>query len=193
MGMPFVVLMPIFAARSTAWRPAHLRLSDGCDGLRRAGGRLQLAARKSVLGLGRKIAISSAVFGGGLIGFGLSHYFWLSMGMMLIAGFGMMQGMASSNTIIQTIVSEGMRGRVMSYYTIAFVGMAPFGSLLAGAMAHAFGAPLTVIVNGAFVMLGAAWFATRLPAVRNAIRPIYREMGILPVEVVSGMTSGGAS
>jgi MFS family permease len=115
------------------------------------------------------------------------------MGMMLVAGFGMMQGMASSNTIIQTIVSEDKRGRVMSYYTIAFVGMAPFGSLLAGAMAHWFGAPLTVILNGAIVMLGALWFATRLPAVRAVTRPIYREMGILPVEVVSGMTSGGAS
>jgi hypothetical protein len=104
----------------------------------------------------------------------------------------MMQGMASSNTIIQTIVSEDKRGRVMSYYTIAFVGMAPFGSLLAGTMAHWIGAPTTVILNGAAVLLGAAWFTTRLPAVRHAIHPIYREMGILPVEVVSGMTSGGA-
>jgi MFS family permease len=156
-------------------------------------GALLLAARRSVLGLGRKISVSSAVFGAGLIGFGLSHTFWLSMGMMLVAGFGMMQGMASSNTIIQTIVSEDKRGRVMSYYTIAFVGMAPFGSLLAGTMAHWFGAPLTVILNGATVILGAAWFTTRLPAVRAAIHPIYREMGILPVEVVSGMTAGGAS
>ena len=193
MGMPFVVLMPIFAARVLHGGPHTFGFLMGAMGSGALVGALQLAARKSVLGLGRKIAISSAVFGAGLIGFGLSHYFWLSMGMMLIAGYGMMQGMASSNTIIQTIVSEGMRGRVMSYYTIAFVGMAPFGSLLAGSMAHAFGAPRTVIVNGAIVMLGAAWFATRLPAVRDAIRPIYREMGILPVEVVSGMTSGGAS
>jgi hypothetical protein len=89
---------------------------------------------------------------------------------------------------IQTIVPEDKRGRVMSYYTIAFVGMAPFGSRLAGTLAHAIGAPLSVILNGAVVLLGGAWFATRLPAVRAAIRPIYREMGILPIEVVTGMT-----
>jgi MFS family permease len=95
---------------------------------------------------------------------------------------GMMQGMAASNTIIQTLVSEDKRGRVMSYYTMAFMGMAPFGSLLAGTMASAVGAPLTVIVNGAVVVLGAAWFFTRLPSIRRVIRPIYREMGILPFE-----------
>jgi MFS family permease len=93
---------------------------------------------------------------------------------------GMMQGMAASNTIIQTIVSEDKRGRVMSYYTMAFMGMAPFGSLLAGSMARVVGAPMTVIVNGCFVLLGAAWFWTRLPALRVAIRPIYQEMGIVP-------------
>jgi MFS family permease len=102
--------------------------------------------------------------------------------MVFVAGMGMMQGMAASNTIIQTIVSEDKRGRVMSYYTMAFMGMAPFGSLLAGTMAHKVGAPWTVIVNGAVVVLGAAWFATRLPEVRRAIRPVYREMGILPAE-----------
>jgi MFS family permease len=118
----------------------------------------------------------------GLIGFGSSRVFWLSMIMVLIAGMGMMQGMAASNTIIQTLVSEDKRGRVMSFYTMAFMGMAPFGSLLAGSMAHAIGAPWTVIANGAVVLLGAAWFFTRLPGIRVVIRPIYREMGILPLE-----------
>jgi MFS family permease len=193
MGMPFVVLMPIFAARVLHGGPHTFGFLMGAMGSGALVGALLLAARRSVLGLGRKIAVSSAVFGAGLIGFGLSHTFWLSMGMMLVAGFGMMQGMASSNTIIQTIVSEDKRGRVMSYYTIAFVGMAPFGSLLAGTMAHWIGAPLTVILNGTVVLVGSLWFTTRLPAVRAAIHPIYREMGILPVEVVSGMTSGGAS
>jgi MFS family permease len=145
---------------------------------------LALAARKSVLGLVRMIPIAAAVFGVGLIGFGLSHVFWLSMVMVLIAGMGMMQGMAGSNTIIQTIVPEDKRGRVMSYYTMAFVGMAPFGSLLAGSMAHAVGAPWTVIANGSAVLLGAAWFTTQLGAVRREMRPIYREMGILPPEQV---------
>jgi MFS family permease len=95
---------------------------------------------------------------------------------------GMMQGMAASNTVIQTIVTEDMRGRVMSYYTMAFMGMAPFGSLLAGSMAHAFGAPWTVIANGAVVLVAGALFATRLPKLGRQIRVIYREMGILPAE-----------
>ena len=101
--------------------------------------------------------------------------------MVFIAGMGMMQGMAASNTVIQTIVTDDKRGRVMSYYTMAFMGMAPFGSLLAGTMAQRVGAPWTVILNGAVVLVGAAWFATRLPSLRSQIRPIYQEMGIIPV------------
>jgi MFS family permease len=97
---------------------------------------------------------------------------------------GMMQCAAASNTIIQTLVPEDKRGRVMSYYTMAFVGMAPFGSLLAGSLAHLLGAPRTVIANGAAVLLGAAWFWTQLPALRRELRPIYRELGILPPEPV---------
>ena len=108
------------------------------------------------------IPIAAAVFGVGLIGFGLSHILWLSMLMMLVAGFGMMQGMTASNTIIQTLGPEDMRGRVMSYYTMAFVGMAPFGSLLAGALAHAIGAPRTVIVSGVACIPGSLWFWSRL-------------------------------
>ncbi|HEY1160139.1 MAG TPA: MFS transporter [Terracidiphilus sp.] len=182
MGMPFVVLMPIFAARVLRGGPHTLGFLMGAMGVGALVSALSLAARKSVLGLVRMIPIAAAVFGLGLIGFGLSRVFWLSIIMVLIAGMGMMQGMAGSNTIIQTIVSEDKRGRVMSYYTMAFVGMAPFGSLLAGTLAHAVGAPWTVIANGSSVLLGAAWFATQLPAVRREIRPVYREMGILPAE-----------
>jgi MFS family permease len=182
MGMPFVVLMPIFAARVLHGGPHTLGFLMGAMGVGALISALSLAARKSVRGLIRMIPIAAAVFGLGLIGFGLSHWFWLSMITVLIAGMGMMQGMASSNTIIQTLVSEDKRGRVMSYYTMAFMGMAPFGSLLAGTMATAVGAPSTVIVNGAAVLLGAAWFFTRLPAVRRTVRPIYQEMGIIPVE-----------
>jgi MFS family permease len=182
MGMPFVVLMPIFAARVLHGGPHTLGFLMGAMGVGALISALSLAARKSVLGLVRMIPLAAAVFGLGLIGFGLSRVFWLSLIMLLISGMGMMQGMAGSNTIIQTIVSEDKRGRVMSYYTIAFVGMAPFGSLLAGSLAHAIGAPWTVIMNGSVVLLGAAWFMTQLPAVRREMRPIYREMGILPQE-----------
>lgn len=182
MGMPFVVLMPIFAARVLHGGPHTLGFLMGAMGVGALVSALSLAARKSVRGLVKMIPIAAAVFGLGLIGFGLSRVFWLSMIMLLVAGAGMMQGMAGSNTVIQTIVPEDKRGRVMSYYTMAFVGMAPFGSLLAGSLAHMAGAPWTVIANGSLVLLSAAWFATRLPKVRREIRPIYQEMGILPAE-----------
>jgi MFS family permease len=152
----------------------------GASGVGALAAALSLAMRNSVLGLGRMIPIDAICFGAGLIVFGFSRVMWISMLMMVLTGFGMMQGMAASNTIIQTIVPEDRRGRVMSYYTMAFVGMAPFGSLLAWAMAHRLGAPHTVMITGAVVVLGGLWFATRLPALREEIRPIYQAMGILP-------------
>jgi MFS family permease len=180
MGMPFVVLMPIFAAQVLHGGPHTLGFLMGAMGVGALVSALSLAARKSVRGLIGMIPVASLVFGLGLIGFGLSHNFWLSMAMAFVAGMGMMQGMAASNTVIQTLVSEEMRGRVMSYYTVAFVGMAPFGSLLAGAMAHRLGAPLTVMLNGTVVMVGSLWFFTRLAAVRRVVKPIYQKQGILP-------------
>jgi MFS family permease len=180
MGMPFVVLMPVFAVKVLRGGPHTLGFLMGAMGVGALISALSLAARKSVRGLIRIIPVSAIVFGLGLIGFGLSRLVWLSLIAVLVAGMGMMQGMAASNTVIQTIVSEDKRGRVMSYYTMAFVGMAPFGSLLAGTMASAIGAPLTVMVNGAAVILGAAWFMTRFPALRRAVRPIYQELGIIP-------------
>jgi MFS family permease len=182
MGMPFVVLMPVFAKTVLHGGPHTLGFLMGSMGMGALFSALSLAARKNVRGLVRMIPIAAAVFGAGLIGFGLSRVFWLSMIMVFVAGAGMMQGMAASNTVIQTIVTDDKRGRVMSYYTMAFMGMAPFGSLLAGTMAHKVGAPLTVILNGAVVLLGAAWFWTRRPTLRLQIRPIYQEMGIIPVE-----------
>jgi len=180
MGMPFVVLMPIFAAQVLHGGPHTLGFLMGAMGVGALISALSLAARRNVRGLIRMIPIAATVFGLGLIGFGLSRVTWLSMIMVFVAGMGMMQGMASSNTIIQTLVVEDKRGRVMSYYTMAFMGMAPFGSLLAGTMANAMSAPWTVIINGSVVVLGAIWFFTRLPALRRVVRPIYQEMGILP-------------
>ena len=183
MGMPFVVLMPIFAKVVLHGGPHTLGFLMGSMGFGALLSALSLAARKNVRGLVKIIPVAAGVFGLGLVGLGLSHWFWFSMFMVFIAGMGMMQGMAASNTVIQTIVTDDKRGRVMSYYTMAFMGMAPFGSLLAGTMAHHFGAPMTVLTNGLVVLLGAAWFATRLPAVRRVIRPIYMEMGIIPAEI----------
>ncbi len=141
---------------------------------------LSLVLRRSVRGLVKMIPIAAAVFGAGLVAFGFSRSLWLSMPLMFITGFGMMQGLTSSNTIIQTLVDENMRGRVMSYYTMAFVGMAPFGSLLAGALANAIGAPRTVIVCGIVCIIGSIWFTTRLTAIRREMRPIYQRLGIVP-------------
>ena len=183
MGMPFVVLMPIFAAQVLHGGPHTLGLLMGASGVGALVSALSLAVRKTVLGLGRMIPIAAGSFGVGLILFGLSHVMWFSMLMMLLTGFGMMQGMAASNTIVQTLVPEDRRGRVMSYYTMAFVGMAPFGSLLAGSLAHWLGAPRTVMITGSVVILGAIWFTTRLKAIRVEIRPIYQALGILPASL----------
>jgi MFS family permease len=180
MGMPFVVLMPIFASQVLHGGPHTLGYLMGASGVGALVSAISLAIRKNVRGLVSMIQISAIVFGAGLIFFGLSHKLALSLFLMLFVGFGMMQGLAASNTVIQTLVPEEMRGRVMSYYTVAFVGMAPFGSLLAGALAHRFGAPHAVMFTGACCLLGAAWFATQRPALRAVMRPIYIEMGIIP-------------
>jgi MFS family permease len=180
MGWPFTVLMPIFAGKILNGGPHTLGFLMGAVGIGALISAISLAVRRTVLGLGKMIPISTAAFGLGLIVFGVSHVLWLSLPMMFVCGFGMMQQMAASNTIIQTIVEESKRGRVMSFYTVAFVGMAPFGSLLAGGLAHAIGAQRTVMLSGAFCVAGAAWFATQLRDIRKYLRPIYSSLGILP-------------
>ena len=180
MGWPFTVLMPIFARDILKGGPHTLGFLMGSVGIGALISAMSLALRKTVLGLGKMLPIATSAFGAGLILFGMSRVLWLSLLLMLVCGFGMMQQMAASNTIIQTIVDDDKRGRVMSFYAMAFVGMAPFGSLLAGFLAHAIGAPFTVMFSGVCCLAGAAWFATRLAAVRKLIRPIYIDLGILP-------------
>jgi MFS family permease len=180
MGWPFTVLMPIFAGKILKGGPHTLGFLMGALGIGALISAISLALRKTVLGLGRMIPIATGSLGAGLILFGMSRILWVSLLLMLVCGFGMMQQMAASNTIIQTIVEDDKRGRVMSFYTMAFVGMAPFGSLLAGVVAHAIGAPLTVILSGVCCVAGAAWFATQLRVIRKLIRPIYVDLGILP-------------
>jgi MFS family permease len=180
MGWPYSVLLPIFAGTIFHGGPHTLGFLTGASGIGAFASALSLAFRKSVVGLTRMIQLSAAIFGAALILFGLSHWLWLSLVLMLFVGFGMMQTAAASNTVIQTLVPEDKRGRVMSYYTMAFVGSAPFGSLLAGALAHYIGAPTTVILTGACVAAGALWFTLELPNIREVMRPIYRQMGLLP-------------
>ena len=123
--------------------------------------------------------MASSLFGVGLVSFSLSRIYFLSLVFMVLTGFGMMVNMTSSNTVLQTIVEEDKRGRVMSFYTMAFMGMVPFGSLLAGSLAHRIGAPATVMIGGLSCMLGSFLFARQLPAFRKMIRPIYVQKGIL--------------
>ncbi len=179
MGMPFMVLLPIFAGKILHGGAHTLGFLTGASGVGALASAVSLAIRKTVRGLTTMIQLAAAMFGVGLILFGLSHVLWLSMLLMLVVGFGMMQGLAASNTVIQTLVPEDKRGRVMSYYTMSFVGMAPFGSLLAGTLAHKLGAPHTVMITGAACVLGSLWFTVQLPGMRAVMRPIYEEMGIL--------------
>jgi MFS family permease len=179
-GIPYLVLMPIFADTILGGGPYTLGFLMTASGAGALLGALWLAARRSVIGLGRVIPIAAAIFGLGLIAFALSRSFWLSMFFMVITGFGLMVQMASSNTLIQTIVDDEMRGRVMSFYVMAFLGTAPFGSLMAGSLSARIGAPYTLMIGGVICLAGAARFATALPAIRQAVRPIYVRMGILP-------------
>ncbi len=179
MGVPYLVLMPIFAASVLHGGPHTLGALTGASGVGALISALTLALRRNVRGLTRMIQIAAVMFGGGLILFGLSHTLWLSLLMMMVTGFGMMQGMAASNTVIQTLVPADKRGRVMSYYTMAFVGMAPFGSLLAGALAHRYSAAHAVMITGSFCLMGAVWYTTQLRPMWAVMRPIYVEMGIM--------------
>jgi MFS family permease len=181
MGVPYMVLMPVFATDVLHGGAHTLGFLMGAAGVGSVISALGLAARKSVRGLYRVIPTVAALLGGGLIAFSLSRNFWLSLALMGVTGFGMMQCTAASNTVIQTIVDDDKRGRVMSYYMMAYMGAGPLGSLLAGSLASAIGAPRTVLVCGIGCLAGAAWFWAQLPKLRPVIRPIYERLGILPV------------
>jgi MFS family permease len=185
-GMPYTVLLPIFAVDILHGGPYLLGFLSGASGVGALAGALYLASRKSAVGLGRVIVITTALFGAGLVAFACSRQVWLSLLVLPLTGFGMMVQMAASNTILQTIVEEDKRGRVMAFYTMAFLGMAPFGSLCAGFLAGAVGAPATVALGGLACLVGAAVFAVRLPGLRALVRPLYVRLGILP-EVAAGM------
>ncbi len=185
-AMPLVVLMPLFAAEILHGGPATLGLLTAAMGVGALAGALLIAARKSVLGLGRQVAWASGAFGLSAICFSLSDLLGLSLGLLALVGFFMMLETASTNTILQTIVAEDKRGRVMSLYATAFVGMAPVGSLLAGSLASRIGAAHTVQIMAGLCVVASLLFTRQLRAMREQVRPIYRQMGILP-EVTSGI------
>ena len=179
-GMPYSVLLPIFARQIFHGGAHTLGLLMGSTGVGALIAAVTMAARRSILGLGRRIGLAALLFGSGLFVFALSRNLAVSVAMLLVTGFAMMQHMASSNTILQTISDPTKRGRVMSYYTMAFMGMTPFGSLFGGALAARFGAPSALAVSGVVCIAAACVYFAFLPSIRRALRPIYMELGILP-------------
>lgn len=184
MGYSYSVLLPVFAGHVLHGGATTLGWLTGAAGVGALISALSLAVRKTVVGLTRMLRLATAMLGSALILFGLSHTLWISLILMVFVGFGMIQTSSASNTIIQTLVPEDKRARVMGFYTMAFFGGAPFGSLLAGMMADRIGAPLTVIITGACCVLGAVWFAFERPKIAAVMRPIYREMGLLPADAI---------
>jgi MFS family permease len=184
MGYSYSVLMPVFAGEVLHGAAHTLGWLMGASGVGALTSALSLAVRKSAVGLTRMLQIATAMLGSALIFFGLSHMLWLSLVLMVFVGFGLMQVASASNIIIQSLVTEDKRARVMSYYTMAFFGAAPFGSLMAGALAHQIGAPYTVMITGACCIASSLWLALELPKVRAVMRPIYQEMGLLPVRQI---------
>jgi len=179
MGVPFQILMPVFAKDILNGGPSVLGFLMGCSGAGAFLGAIYLASRRTVWGLETFIAVATGIFGIGLVAFSLSSFLWLSMVLMVITGFGMISQMASCNTMLQSLSEDDKRGRVMSFYTIAYRGMYPMGSLFAGFLASGIGAPATLFLGGVCVLVGGAWYARALPAIREAIRPVFTGFGYL--------------
>ena len=174
-AMPYVVLMPVFADTILHGGARALGLLMGASGLGALLGGLALAARRELRGLGRWIAVSCAAFGVCLMLFALSRSFWLSTALLVPTGLFMMVQMAGSNTLVQSMAPDALRGRVMAVYSMMFMGMAPFGALLSGALASRIGAPATVAAGGAACLAGSIVFATRLASWRPAARAMLEE------------------
>ena len=185
MGMPYTVLMPAVTAKLLHGGPHILGLLMTASGVGALCGAVYLASRATVVGLGRAIAIATTVFGAGLVAFSFSRSLWLSLLILPVIGAGFMISLAATNTIVQTITEEHLRGRVMAFYTMAFLGTAPLGSLLAGVLADRLGEPTTIMLGGIACILGAGWFTSRLPRIRELVRPIYVRQGIIPAPVES--------
>ena len=179
MGMPFSVLMPIFAKDIFHGGSHIFGFLMGASGVGALIGAAYLASRKSVVGLEKLIPLAAVVFGLGLVSFSLSSSFPLSIILMIITGVGMIIHTACSNTILQTISDNDKRGRVMSFYTMAFMGTAPIGSFLAGSMASMIGAPATLLIGGIACVIGALVFAQKLPLFIKLVRPINIQLGII--------------
>ncbi len=188
-AMPYTVLMPIFADRILHGGARGLGILMGATGVGALLGALMLAARTGVQGLGRWVTFACAGFAVALMAFGLSKNFWLSAALLVPVGFSMMLQMSSSNTLIQSMVPDHLRGRVMSVYSMMFMGMAPFGALFGGAVADRLGAPTAVIMGAVACLGGAAIFGLRLPKIRGEARQLIIAQGMVGGEPVQEMSA----
>ena len=191
LGLPYMTMMPVIVRSVFHGEASLLGFMMAGSGLGALVGALYLASRASVLGLGRVIALGSGMFGVALVGLSLSRHVALSLVLMAVAGASMMVQVAASNTVLQTIVDEERRGRVMSLYSVAIFGMMPFGNLLAGMLAERIGASETLGVGGVMCAIGGLGFLRILPALRSHVRPIYERLGILP-ELAQGVSAASA-
>ena len=189
MGMPYTVLMPIFADRILHGGAKGLGILMGFTGIGALLGALTLALRTGIRGLARLTSICCAGFGISLIAFSFSKIFWLSAALLIPVGFFIMLQMACSNTLIQSMVPDALRGRVMAVYSMMFMGMAPFGALLGGAMADRVGAPIAVATGGVASIVGAIWFARQLPIFRGEARQLIMAQGMVGGEPAEEMTA----
>ena len=191
MGMPYTVLMPVIATQTLHGGAHTLGFLMTASGIGAVGGALYLASRRSVLGLGRVMVLATIAFGAGLIAFSQARALWSALLVLPVVGAGMMIEMAATNTILQTMVTEELRGRVMAFYTMAFLGTAPIGSLLAGIIADRVGASPTILLGGVACIAGGVWLALRLRGLREQVRPIYIERGVMSaVEADAGTARG---
>ncbi len=188
-GTTNMVLLPIFAGDVMRGDAHTYGLLVGSIGVGALVGALYMAARRTVVGLGQVIVVSLSLFCASLIALAFCRNQWLAVPILAVTGFGMMVHMASSNTIVQTLVDPAMRGRVMSFYTVAFMGSAPLGSLLLGWSASRIGAPWTTALSSLICLAAAAGFARKLPGLRKQVRPIYARLGVIP-EVAEGLQAG---
>ena len=184
MAMPYTVLMPAVVTNVLHGGPNSLGFLMTASGVGALGGALYLAQRKSVVGLGKVVMFATLAFGAGLIGFSVSRTEIIAAAVLTVVGAGFILQMAATNTVLQTLVDDRIRGRVMAFYTMAFFGSAPIGSLLAGVVADRIGAETTIGLCGGVCVLTGLWFAGKLPSLRAIVHPIYVERGILPVPAV---------
>ncbi|MGA2158018.1 MAG: MFS transporter [Dehalococcoidia bacterium] len=177
--MPYTVLLPVFASQILKGGASILGFLTTAAGVGALVGAIYMATRKSVVGIVRILVIASLIFGVGLIMLSFTRVLWLSLMAMSLAGFGMVVTMASCNTFLQSIADDDKRGRVMGFYVMAFMGLAPFGSLLYGGLASSIGTPATLLSGGGLYIAGALIFAWKFSSARGAVRDAYRKKGII--------------